>query len=426
MEITKINGKNVFAQNSTGGVLLYGTGLEDKGMDKNGGNAIVGKFTVKAKAYKGLPEITKIVDQSADANIGAWSGKFPCFEWKDYSARVRWTIADIEANYPMFVNAKCKITNVEVTKAFGATKAGEIKDASGKIDIYNYSTDITVDIPVGAKAEYTVVWPTVFNTHQLGIYEKSRFKLTSAPSAITMPATLKIAVGADPVDLKATSFQPNATISFVSSNPEAATVSDAGVVTAVAAGETTISASVEEATVDGVKYTATTATCVVTVTEGGTEPETATWEQASLATITASDLFVVVGMTSDGSYFALSNDKGTSAAPTAVAVTVADGKISSEVTNNLIWSMTASEAGFSVHPNGDTTKWLYCTNSNNGVRVGTNDAKTFKVDGSTGYFVHNGTSRIVGIYNKQDWRCYTEINSNIQNQRFLVFKKVVK
>ena len=107
-------------------------------------------------------------------------------------------------------------------------------------------------------------------------------------------------------------------------------------------------------------------------------------------------------------------------------MTVADGKISSEVTNNLIWSMTASEAGFSVHPNGDTTKWLYCTNSNNGVRVGTNDAKTFKVDGSTGYFVHNGTSRIVGIYNKQDWRCYTEINSNIQNQRFLVFKKVVK
>ena len=253
VEITKISGKNVFAQNATGGVLLYGTGLESKGMDPNGGNGITGKFVVKTKAFKGLPEITAVVSQSEDAKIGAWSGNYPCFNR---------TIAQIEANYPMFVNAKCKISNVEVTKAFGATKAGEIKDATGTIAIYNYSTDLTTDIPVGAKAEYAIVWPTIYNDHQLGFYKASQFKLTSSPSVITMPATKTIGVG-DTFDLAATT-NSTATITYVSSNTDVATVSEAGVVTAKAAGEATITASVAKAGI----YAAAEATCVVTVSAG--------------------------------------------------------------------------------------------------------------------------------------------------------------
>ena len=252
VEITKISGKNVFAQNATGGILLYGTGLESKGMDENGGNAIIGKFTVTTTSYKGLPEITAVVSQSEDAKIGVWSGQYPCFNR---------TVAEIEADYAKFVNAKCKISNVEVTKPFGATKTGEIKDASGSLAIYNYATDLTTDIPAGTKAEYVIVWPTVFTTHQLGFYKASQLNITSMPSTITMPATKALGVG-DTFELGATTVQPDATITYASSNEAVATVSAEGLVTAVAAGEATITASV--AAKD--KYEAAEATCVVTVT----------------------------------------------------------------------------------------------------------------------------------------------------------------
>ncbi len=67
--------------------------------------------------------------------------------------------------------------------------------------------------------------------------------------------------------------------------------------------------------------------------------------------------------------------------------------------------------------------WLYCTATNNGVRVGTNDNKVFTVS-NQGYLVNSGTSRYIGVYNSQDWRCYTSINNNIQNQTFTYYKYV--
>ena len=313
VEITKISGKNVFAQNSTGGVLLYGTGLEDKGMDKNGGHTIKGKFTVKAKAFKGLPEVTAVVGQSADATIGVWGGKYPCFEWVN---GVKLTIAEIERNYAKYVNAKCKIANVEVTKAFGATKAGEIKDATGKIAIYNYSTDLTVDITPGSKAEYTVVWPTVYNAHQLGLYEASRFKVTSLAGQIVMPKTLSVVKDAEGTSLGAKSTY-GGTITYVSSDVAKATVSDAGVVTGVAAGTATITASVPATTVSflgaTIPVTEATATCEVTVTNEAPAPEKkVTWDltTASYAGATAD----VVRWTSDQASMSLEKGSSSTAA----------------------------------------------------------------------------------------------------------------
>ncbi|MBO4466257.1 MAG: Ig-like domain-containing protein [Bacteroidales bacterium] len=263
VEITKITGSNVFAQNSTGGVLLYGTGLESKGMDANGGHTIKGKFTVKAKTYKGLPEITAIVSQSEGASVGTWGGNYPCFTR---------TIKEIEENYPKFVNAKCKIVNPEVVKPFGKTKAGEIKDASGSLAIYNYSTDLTVDVPVGAKAEYVIVWPTVYNNHQLGFYKASQFKIQSIPGQIVMPQTLSVVAGEEGKSLGATAPY-GGTITFESSDETKATVTSEGVVTGVAAGTATITASVPATTVSflgaDIPVTAATATCEVTVTDAG-------------------------------------------------------------------------------------------------------------------------------------------------------------
>ena len=146
-----------------------------------------------------------------------------------------------------------------------------------------------------------------------------------------------------------------------------------------------------------------------------------TWEETALSDLTSTDVFVIVG--NNGSTYAMTNDNGTTTAPAASAVTVTGNKITSTVAENIQWNISGNATdGYTFYPNGSTTKWLYCTNSNNGIRVGTNNAKTFKVN--SGYLQHAGTSRYVGIYNSQDWRCYTTNGGNIENQTFKFYKKV--
>ena len=146
-----------------------------------------------------------------------------------------------------------------------------------------------------------------------------------------------------------------------------------------------------------------------------------TWEETALSDLTSTDVFVIVG--NNGSTYAMTNDNGTTTAPAASAVTVTGNKITSTVAENIQWNISGNATdGYTFYPNGSTTKWLYCTNTNNGIRVGTNNAKTFKVN--SGYLQHAGTSRYVGIYNSQDWRCYTTNGGNIENQTFKFYKKV--
>ena len=148
------------------------------------------------------------------------------------------------------------------------------------------------------------------------------------------------------------------------------------------------------------------------------------WVIANLADLTEDDVFVIVG--NNGSNYAMSNNNGTGSAPSAVAVTVTGNEITSTVASTIKWTVSGDAAnGYTFYPNGSTEAWLYCTNTNNGVRVGTNTASTFEMDATSGYLVHQGTSRYVGIYNSQDWRCYTSINNNISGQTFAFYKKMV-
>lgn len=143
------------------------------------------------------------------------------------------------------------------------------------------------------------------------------------------------------------------------------------------------------------------------------------WIETAIGDLGASDVFVIVG--SNGSTYAMTNDKGASSAPGASAVTIANSKITSNVADNIKWNISGNATdGYTFYPNGDSESWLYCTNTNNGVRVGTNTNKTFTI--ADGYLKHSGTSRYVGIYNSQDWRCYTATSTNINNQAFNFYK----
>ena len=150
------------------------------------------------------------------------------------------------------------------------------------------------------------------------------------------------------------------------------------------------------------------------------------WEAVELRDLTSSDIFVIVDVTSST---AMSNDKGTSNPPSAVTVTLSSDKtqIISTITDNIKWKIEKDGDYFIFHPNGSSSTWLYCTNTNNGVRIGTNaDNKKFSVFTSENYtgLKNEATSRYIGVYSNQDWRCYTTVtgNSNIKTTSIKYYK----
>ena len=152
-----------------------------------------------------------------------------------------------------------------------------------------------------------------------------------------------------------------------------------------------------------------------------------TWELTTLSELTADDVFVIVCYDEvlETSY-AMANNNGTSA-PSAVVVTVENDALTTAPAANLKWNVESTENGYIFYPNGSSDTWLYCTNSNDGVRVGTGNAKHFTIDGVSGYLTTTETTqlRYLGVYtDAPDWRCYTSINANIVNQTFAFYKKV--
>jgi len=149
---------------------------------------------------------------------------------------------------------------------------------------------------------------------------------------------------------------------------------------------------------------------------------TENWVMTNLADLKEGDVFVIVGVYDvDESSFAMPNNS--TGAPSAVEVTMDGNTLLGDIDDNLKWNLSIGEDGYIFYPNGETETWLYCTNTNNGVRVGTNENNVFSMT-TEGYLFNNATGRYIGIYNSQDWRCYTSINNNIKEQTFAFYKRV--
>ena len=144
---------------------------------------------------------------------------------------------------------------------------------------------------------------------------------------------------------------------------------------------------------------------VMAVLTGGTSES---WEEEELANMTASDIFVF----SNGTY-ALNNDNGTTNPPSANSITVSEGKIISDVSDNLKWQVSGNSTdGYTFYPNGDDETWLYCntdasSSSNNNIRVGVGTRKLWVFTGN-GHLKTNDskTTRYLSLYNSQDFRGY--------------------
>lgn len=179
-------------------------------------------------------------------------------------------------------------------------------------------------------------------------------------------------------------------------------------------------------------------TCTVTATVGGVtsgsyevtgltvKPKEVVgenrWVKTTLSDLLPTDQVVIVDVTSQR---AMSNDKGTSAAPTAVSVTLDGETLTGTVADNCVWNVTKnSDNTYTFFPNGTTEEWLYTTNTNNGVRVGTSENNCFEEysDGSYNGLKNTATSRFVGVYDSKDWRCYTSVNQNIKSTSIAYYK----
>ena len=156
--------------------------------------------------------------------------------------------------------------------------------------------------------------------------------------------------------------------------------------------------------------------------ENCTKKVAASWIATDLADITATDE-VVITMAKGESVYALTSAKGSSEAPTAVAITVDNNELTAAPADNLVWNIANDNGNITIYPKGQTATWLYTTNANNGVRVGTNNNKTFIVDSEYGYLKNTTTNRYLGVYNNADWRCYKSTTTNIGGQILCFYVK---
>ena len=240
---------------------------------------------------------------------------------------------------------------------------------------------------------------------------------TVTTTTISMTGSQTVYIG-ETFSLNATSNVEAATITYESEDTSIATVDANGTVTGVAEGSVKVYARI--AAVEG-QYTSAERYCNVTVSKKPEEVD-GTWVAKSLSEIADGTEFILVS-TKSGASYAMSNDNGTSKAPSAVAITVTNGSIANPA-SNVIFVLKKVSGGYNFTLAGGET-WLYTTATNNGLRIGTNENNVVSLDAETGYLVINdgSTNRYVGIYNNQDWRGYTSVNNNIKDQTFTFFVK---
>jgi len=215
-------------------------------------------------------------------------------------------------------------------------------------------------------------------------------------------------------------------VTYTSSDDNIVSVDEDGEITANEVGTATITA-----TFDGDEmFQPATAFYTITVVDPSTPVHVTQWVEVDPATLTTGDVVVIVDKTSSK---AMANNQGTSAAPTATVVTLNAAKtaITSEVDENIQWTVTVSGTDEKSYQFGvaGTDNYLYTTASNNGLRVGTNPDNVCGISDNDGVnFItlvdSKEQTRYVGVYDDQEWRSYTSINANIENTVTAFYKKV--
>ncbi len=142
------------------------------------------------------------------------------------------------------------------------------------------------------------------------------------------------------------------------------------------------------------------------------EEETITWAPVAWESISADEV-ILITMSKEGTTWVLTSDNGSTAAPSAATLSVSNNHITLSTVGTMGWKRASADGGYTFTA-AEGGGMLFCNSANNGVRVGSGENTVFTV--VDGYLKNTGTSRYLGVYNSQDWRCYTSINTNITGQ----------
>ncbi len=110
------------------------------------------------------------------------------------------------------------------------------------------------------------------------------------------------------------------------------------------------------------------------------------WVLKDISNIRPNDVFVIVG--NNGSTYAMTNNNGTSNAPSAPSVTVSGNRLTTNPGTDIQWTLSKDGDKYTFHPVNSKDTWLYL--SGNSVRVGTNSNKYFTINhGNPGEYLTN-------------------------------------
>ena len=126
---------------------------------------------------------------------------------------------------------------------------------------------------------------------------------------------------------------------------------------------------------------------------------------------------------------AMANNNGIDDAPSAVGIGLNSAKDSLTGTPaaTLQWVVVLDGGIYKFRVPG-TSNYLYCENTNNGVRVGDDNNNQFTFVDNQGYYdvpflKNTNYNRYIGVYNENEWRCYTSTSINIKNTVISFYKK---
>lgn len=162
--------------------------------------------------------------------------------------------------------------------------------------------------------------------------------------------------------------------------------------------------------------------------------------ETELTSITSTDA-VIIAISKEDKYYAMSQMKGSSGQPTAYELQVSDNKVIGAIPDDIKWNIAYNDGDMIIHPDADEETWLYCTSgsNNNSVRIGSNtdnnifEIKTIQIEEEIypDYLYNRTTERFVGAYYDGDvavdWRAYKLTASgafptNIKNQTYHFYK----
>ncbi len=180
------------------------------------------------------------------------------------------TCAQLKANYANYEYCRIKVADATVTDALSTSdRDGSIAQGTDTVIIRAQIAN-TIVVDKGTTVD-VIAWPVYYynssaktTTNQLGIWAQADITAKGGEGVITMPESKDMTVGGT-WTIGAT-CNSGATITYSSDNTDVATVdANTGVVTAVAAGQATITAIASAAN----NYTAAHAQCVITVSAAG-------------------------------------------------------------------------------------------------------------------------------------------------------------